>query len=255
MRILITNDDGIDAPGIAIMEAAARTLTDDVWTVAPASEQSGQSRAVTLSAPLRMEQRDARRFAVAGTPADCITMALNVALDRKPDLVLSGVNQGFNVADDVLYSGTVGAAMQAASVGVRAMAFSQAYRRIGQEMEKDIWPVARECCADTLRRLLALKIDRRLVLNVNFPAVAVEDVVGLMVTRKGSRLGQELFTDDRDDGRGQAYHWVRFRREPGEPEPGTDLAALASGAISVTPLGADLTAHNMLEPLSSALSV
>lgn len=250
MRILITNDDGIDAAGLAILEAAARTLTDDVWVVAPATEQSGQSRAITLVSPLRMAKLSDKRFAVSGTPADCVAMALNVAMDSPPDLVLSGVNQGFNIADDMLYSGTVGAAMQAASSGIRAMAFSQAYQRLGQEFESDIWSAARGHCADTLQSLLSLKVENRIVLNVNFPAVDSDAVRGLAMVRQGSRAHHEIFTDDRDDGRGHAYHWIRFRRDAGNAGADTDLGAMANSQISVTPLGADLTDHTALAALS-----
>ena len=181
MRILVTNDDGIDAAGLAILTEAARQLTDDVWIVAPATEQSGQSHAVTLTDPLRIARLDEKRFAVSGTPADCVTMALEVAMDAPPDLVLSGVNQGFNVADDMLYSGTVGAAMQASASGIRAIAFSQAYKRLGQEHDEDIWMAAQGHCGSTLQTLAALDHDPKTVLNVNFPACPAEEVEGLEV--------------------------------------------------------------------------
>ena len=253
MRILVTNDDGIDAPGLAILVAAARVLTDDVWIVAPATEQSGQSHAVTLVDPLRIAKLDDKRYAVSGTPADCVAMALDVAMDARPDLVLSGVNQGFNIADDMLYSGTVGAAMQASASGVRAIAFSQAYKRLGQEHEEDIWGAARAHCSPTLKALATLDHDPKTVLNVNFPACAAEAVAGIEIGRQGRRARHEVYTDDRTDGRGHSYHWLRFRREAGEPEAGTDLAALASNRISVTPLSNDLTRHDAVAPLAAAL--
>ena len=137
MRILVTNDDGIDAPGLKILTEAAQSLSDDVWVIAPATEQSGQSHAITLTEPLRFTALGDQHFAVNGTPADCVAMAMSVIMDGPPDLVVSGVNQGFNIANDMLYSGTVGAAMQAATSGVRALAFSQAYQRLGQEKEAD----------------------------------------------------------------------------------------------------------------------
>ena len=254
MRILITNDDGIDAPGLAILEEAARTLSDDVWTVAPATEQSGQSQAVTLADPLRMARLADRRYAVDGTPADCVTMALNVVLDRAPDLVLSGVNQGFNIADDMPYSGTVGAALHAAGMGIRALAFSQAYDRLGQEREEDIWGSSRSHCAATLDTLLTVEQPRGTVLNVNFPPVPGDAVTGLSAVRQGARALHEVFTDDRTDARGKPYFWVRFRRDPGEPGADTDLGALARNRISVTPLRADLTDAGALAPLAEALA-
>jgi len=254
MRILITNDDGIDAPGLAILERAARTLSDDVWTVAPATEQSGQSQAITLTDPLRVASLGAQRYAVSGTPADCVTIALNVVLDAAPDLVLSGVNQGFNIADDMPYSGTVGAAMHAAGAGIRAMAFSQAYKRLGQEAESDIWSAARDLCASTVKDLLAVQQPVGTVLNVNFPPVSAAEVTGLSVVRQGVRAQHEIYTDDRVDSRGAAYHWVRFRRDAGDAPDDTDLGAMAAGRISVTPLRADLTDTAALGALSDALS-
>jgi len=252
MRILITNDDGIDAAGLGILEDAARTISDDVWVVAPSAEQSGQSRAVTLTTPLRLAQLGEKRFSVNGTPADCVVMALSVALDAKPDLVLSGVNQGFNVSSDILYSGTVGAAMEGMQGGVRAIAFSQAYA--AERRGPELWSTARAYTASTLSQLLKLEQSPNQIWNVNFPAVDAQEVKGLAVTRQGVRAVHDVFTDDRDDGRGNSYHWLRFRRETGEPEAGTDLAALAAGQISVTPLGSDLTALDTLGPLASALN-
>ncbi len=254
MRVLITNDDGIDAPGLAILEQAARTISDDVWVVAPATEQSGQSQAVTLADPLRIAKLGARRYAVDGTPADCVTMALNVVMESAPDLVLSGVNQGFNIADDMPYSGTVGAALHAASAGVRAMAFSQAYKRLGQELDEEIWGAARAHCAGTLKTLLAIEQPRGMALNVNFPPVPGEAVKGLAVVRQGLRAVNEIFAEDRTDVRGNPYYWVRFRRDAGEVAPDTDLGAMANAQISVTPLRADLTDMAALGPLADALA-
>ena len=254
MRILITNDDGIDAPGLAILEEAARTLSDDVWTVAPATEQSGQGSAITLADPLRVSHLSGQRYAVSGTPADCVTMALNVVMDGKPDLVLSGVNQGFNIADDMPYSGTVGAALHAASCGIRAFAFSQAYNRLGQEKDTDIWTAAREHCAATIKTLLTTPEQPRIVLNVNFPPCPASEVTGLAVVRQGNRAEHMVYTDDREDGRGGAYHWVRFRRDAGDAPTDTDLGAMAARQISVTPIRADFTDTAALGPLADALS-
>lgn len=255
MRILVTNDDGIDAPGLEILTKAARSLSSDVWIVAPATEQSGQSHAVTLTEPLRVARLDESRYAVNGTPADCVAMAMSVVMDSPPDLVLSGVNQGFNIANDMLYSGTVGAAMQAATAGVRSIAFSQAYQRIGQEKEADIWDAAREHCLPVLKQLIALDRDPRIVLNVNFPPCPAAEVAGLAPVRQGNRKLHEVYTDDREDGRGHRYHWLRFRRDGTEPDPGTDLWAMKEKRIAVTPMRADLTAHDHLDTLAEALNV
>jgi len=254
MRILVTNDDGIDAPGLKILTEAAQSLGADVWVVAPASEQSGQSHAITLTEPLRYTEVGTRRFAVTGTPADCVAMAMSVIMDGPPDLVVSGVNQGFNIANDMLYSGTVGAAMQAATSGVRALAFSQAYQRLGQEKEADIWDASRTHCAATLKQLATLEMDKRIVLNVNFPPCSAAEVAGMSSVKQGSRALHQIYTDDREDGRGHSYHWLRFRRDASNPEPGTDLWAMAEKRISVTPLRADLTAHDALSSLTEALN-
>lgn len=254
MRILVTNDDGIDAPGLEILTSAAKSLGSEVWIVAPATEQSGQSHAVTLTEPLRFARLDERRYAVNGTPADCVAMAMSAIMDAPPDLVVSGVNQGFNIADDMLYSGTVGAAMQASTSGVRAIAFSQAYKRLGQETEADIWDASRTHCAATLKTLLALEMDPRTVLNVNFPPCSAAEVTGLASVRQGNRKLHEVYTEERVDGRGHTYHWLRFRRDAEGPETGTDLWAMAEKRISVTPMRADLTAHDLLSPLAEALN-
>lgn len=253
MRILVTNDDGIDAPGLEILTEAARALGSEVWIVAPATEQSGQSHAVTLTEPLRAARLDERRYAVNGTPADCVAMAISVIMDGRPDLVVSGVNQGFNIANDMLYSGTVGAAMQAATSGVPAIAFSQAYQRLGQELESDIWDAARVHCAPTLKTLAALDRDASTVFNVNFPPCSAVEVAGLSSVAQGNRAVHEVYTDDRTDGRGHHYHWLRFRRDGTNPAPGTDLWAMAEKRISVTPLRADLTAHDKVASLAEAL--
>ena len=255
MRILITNDDGIDAPGLTILEEAARAISNDVWVVAPATEQSGQSQAVTLADPLRVAMVGDRRYAVGGTPADCVTIALNAVMGHPPDLVLSGINQGFNIADDMPYSGTVGAALHAASAGIRAIAFSQAYTHLGQEDEEDIWSAARMHCASTIRTLMAVDQPHGVVLNVNFPAVAGDAVAGLSVVRQGTRAQHEVTVDDRVDVRGHLYYWVRFSREAGDAPQDTDLGAMASAHISVTPLRADFTDTAALGPLADALAL
>jgi len=254
MRILVTNDDGIDAPGLAILEEAARSISNDVWVVAPATEQSGQSQALTLIDPLRIAQVGERRYAVDGTPADCVTMALHVAMGRAPDLVLSGINQGFNIADDMPYSGTVGAALHAATAGIRAIAFSQAYTRLGQEDEEDIWDASRVHCAETLRTLLAVEQPQGTALNVNFPPVPADRVAGMAVVSQGMRSVHDVYVDDRIDARGHPYYWVRFRREAGDAPEETDLGALAAHRIAVTPLRADLTDAASLAPLAAALA-
>src|SRR5580692_4858847 len=175
MRILVTNDDGIHAPGLAVAEAIARALTDDVWVVAPETEQSGASHSLTLALPLRLRRISERRFAVAGTPTDCVMMAaLHVLKQQPPELVLSGVNWGSNLADDVTYSGTIAGAMEGCALGIPAIALSQAG---GENARLEIdWSPAQTHGPDLVRQLLAAGWPLGTLINVNFPACAAGEV-------------------------------------------------------------------------------
>ena len=246
MRILLTNDDGIDAPGLAILREIAETFGTEVWTVAPASDQSGIGHALTLSHPLRVTERGDRSFAVTGTPADCVIVAVREMMDDAPDLVLSGINQGQNIADDVAYSGTIGGAMEAAMMGLRSIAISQAYRRDADGVHVP-WANAQAVLPTLLPELLSLDLPDPTFLNVNLPAT--DTVNGLRVTRQG-RVAHSLGTERREDGRGKPYRWLRFGRGVPEAQPGSDIAALADGSVSITPLHTDLTAHDLLPDLA-----
>lgn len=241
MRILLTNDDGIDAPGFAVLEAIAATLSDDVWAVAPAEEQSGTGHSLTLSQPVRMRRRGERRFAVAGTPTDAVMLAIaHVMKDCPPDLILSGVNRGANLGEDVTYSGTVSAAMEGALAGVRSIALSQVYSREG--MGDTVTFAAAEAWAPrVIAALLDQAIAPRTLVNVNFPALAPDAVKGVRVCRQGFRDYGRLRIDQRTDPRGFPYYW--FGLAPIEQTPGhvTDLEVIADGYVSVTPLALDLT--------------
>ena len=251
MRVLITNDDGINAPGLAVMERIAAEIADEVWTVAPETDQSGVSHALTFSHPLRIREVEARRFAVTGTPADCAIVGVRTILPELPDLVLSGVNAGVNVADDVVYSGTVGGAMEARLMGLPAIALSQGYRYA--ERKAVPWHTAEAHGAGVLRRLIGLDLPDGTFLNVNFPAVEPDEVTGIAAARQGS-VEHDLHAEAREDMRGNAYHWLRFGR--GEPvvQEGTDVATLRDRSICVTPLHVDLTAHASMETVRAALS-
>jgi 5'-nucleotidase len=240
MRILVTNDDGIHAPGLAVLERIAANLSDDVVVVAPEYDQSGVAHSLSLNDPLRLRKISERRFAVKGTPTDCVIMAVRLILEgRKPELVLSGVNRGQNAADDITYSGTIAGAMEGAMLGIPSIALSQCYGTSGRD---DIdWGCAEAHAPGLIKTLLAEGIDPDVLINVNFPACSAPEVEGTCVTVQGRRDLQTVRIEPRADGRGNPYYWVAFDRDVVEPSPGTDLDALINRRISVTPLKLDLT--------------
>lgn len=251
LRILVTNDDGVHAPGLKVLERIAQALSNDVWVVAPEYEQSGASHSLTLSDPLRVRQISRRRFAVRGTPTDCVMMAVHELIpNRPPDLVLSGVNRGANLGEDVTYSGTVAAAMEGALLRIPSIALSQQLTP-GQPVK---WSTAEHHGPEVIRKLLAAGWDPNVLINVNFPDVPHDKVTGVMVCRQGRRDLSDLIIDSRIDARGQPYYWLGFRRQKGKPKPASDLAAMEAGAISVTPLQLDLTEDRALKRLKAALS-
>jgi len=241
MRILITNDDGIHAPGLDVCEQIARGLSDDVWIVAPEYDQSGVSHSLSLNDPLRLREIDRRRFAVKGTPTDCVIMGVRHILDDKgPDLVLSGVNRGRNAAEDVTYSGTIAGAMEGTILGIPSMALSQSYD--GGNRHRPHWETAMRFAPDIIRRVLAEGLPHDVFVNINFPNCAPHDVAGIAVTSQGKRHQELLCIETRHDGRGNPYYWIGFvRRDRPAPADGTDLSALAHNRIAVTPLRLDMT--------------
>lgn len=250
MRILITNDDGIHAPGLAVLEDIARALSDDVWVVAPETDQSGKAHSLTLSDPLRLREIDDRHFAVSGTPTDSVIMGIRHLLPVKPDLVLSGVNRGANIADDVTYSGTVAGAMEGTILGVPSIALSQSFAWAHDAVVP--WDCARTHGPKVIRTLVEAGIPDGILINVNFPNRAPEAVTGVIVTAQGERNGDLIHVDQRMDNRGFPYYWIAYRPKRLSPGEGTDLWALDQGAISVTPLRLDLTDHAMRQRLSHA---
>ncbi|MEI2385969.1 5'/3'-nucleotidase SurE [Breoghania sp. JC706] len=252
MRILVTNDDGIHAPGLKVAESIARTLSDDVWVVAPETDQSGVAHSLSLSDPLRLRELGAKRYAVRGTPTDCVIMGVKHILPGAPDLVISGVNRGQNLADDVTYSGTVAGAMEGTLLGIRSVALSQTYGIVNKD--RTPFETAEHHAPELLRRLLERPHPVGKFYNINFPDCAPEDVAGIEVTVQGRRNAEQLYVDERADGRGIPYFWVAFRRMRSEPEAGTDLHAIYEGKISVTPLGLDLTDHASMSELSEYLA-
>ena len=239
-RILVSNDDGIHAPGLEVAERIAAKLSDDVWVVAPETEQSGASHSLTLTLPLRVRRIGAKRFAIQGTPTDSVMMAvLHLMKDHPPDLVLSGVNRGFNVADDVTYSGTVAAAMEGTVLGVPSVALSQTVdERDGAELH---WACAEHHGPALIEKLVAIGWPPGVLLNVNFPDLPPDRVKGIAVTQQGTRDQSMLRVDQRVDARGQTYFWIGFKRILSDPQTGSDLRAIYDGKISVTPLHLNLT--------------
>ncbi|MGY6710264.1 MAG: 5'/3'-nucleotidase SurE [Rhizobiaceae bacterium] len=252
MRILLTNDDGIHAEGLEVLERIARTISDDVWVVAPETDQSGFAHSLSLSEPLRMRKLDDRHYALRGTPTDCVIMGVRRLLPEPPDLILSGVNSGSNIADDVTYSGTIAGAMEGTLLGVRSIALSQAYT-VTEEGRTVRWDTAEKIGTEIIGKLVGLDLPAGVFLNVNFPAVAPDEVKGTRVANQGKRL-HGLWIEERKDGRGFPYYWLRFGREAPEVRAGTDMAALRDGFVSVTPLHLDLTANEVMDPIAKALS-
>jgi 5'-nucleotidase len=251
MRILLTNDDGVNAPGLRILEAIAATLSDDVWIVAPSEEQSGAGHSLTLSEPVRLRKLGERRFAVTGTPTDAVMMGLaHILAEHKPDLILSGVNRGANLGEDVTYSGTVSAAMEGALAGITSIALSQSYAREG--MGDTVPFAAAEAWAGrVLAPLLATSFAPKTLVNINFPALPPEEVKGVRVVRQGIRDYGRLNIDRRTDPRGYNYYWFGLRPIPHTPGHATDLEAIADGYVSVTPLHLDLTHEPSLATLGA----
>ncbi len=250
MRILVTNDDGINASGLETLERIARAVSDDVWVVAPESEQSGASHSLTLADPIRIRKIADRRFEVFGTPTDCVVMAVRKIMPGNPDLVLSGVNRGQNIADDVTYSGTIAAAMEGTTLGFKSFALSQV---MGMHNEGESFDVAEHYGPDIVRKLVKMELGPGVLVNINFPDCRPEELQGVEVTRQGRRDQNNLVVDERIDTRGRPYYWLGFHRERGNPPAGTDLRAVFDRRISVTPLHLNLTQVEAMEAIRSAI--
>ena len=240
MRILLTNDDGIHAPGLEVLEAIARRLSDDIWICAPTEEQSGAGHSLTLTRPVRLRRHDERRFSVSGTPTDSVTMALRKVMPAPPDLILSGVNRGANMGDDVTYSGTVSAALEGALAGIRSIALSQVYTREGLG-EAVPFEAAEAWGARVLRPLLDAPFAERTLVNVNFPPLGADAVKGIRVVRQGFHDYARGSLVESTDPRGFPYFWFGLHGIEHTPGHQTDLEAIADGFVSVTPLQLDLT--------------
>ncbi len=247
-RILIVNDDGIDAPGIRLLEEVARGFSDDVWVVAPDEERSGAGHSMSLATPTRVKKRGERHFAVKGTPTDCAMLGICDLLEgRKPDVLLSGVNRGPNLAEDLTYSGTAGAAMEGALLGVPSIAFSQ----ICTYSPQIPWETSRIYARIVLEKLLALKPEPGVFHNVNFPDCEPDQVKGIRVTRLGLRPPGNFHPVRRVDERNTPYYWIKTAFQKGGDAPDNDLGAALDHMVSITPVQLDMTADRLLPELKA----
>lgn len=254
-RILVTNDDGIHAPGVLLLERLAQDLCRDegggeVWLIAPESEQSGKSHSLSLADPIRIRELEPRKIAVRGSPTDCVVLGNNhIMAEAKPTMILSGINRGANLADDLSYSGTCAAAMEGVLLGIPAIAMSQCF----SNREDVPWRTAQAHAPALLRALLATDLPREVFVNVNFPPCEPEQVKGVRVTRQGRRKVNQANVTPRVDPRGFSYFWLNFKHDVGDAPADTDLGAVAENYISVTPLHLDMTQHDWRDPLQEQL--
>jgi 5'-nucleotidase len=253
MRILVTNDDGINSDGLDVCAEIGRALSDDVWVVAPEFDQSGVSHSLSLNDPLRLREIGERRFAVKGTPTDCVIMgAKHVLKERRPNLVLSGVNRGRNTGEDVIYSGTLAGAVEGTILHIPSVALSQSYNSRGGE--EPHWETAIKFAPDIIRRVLAAGIPDEVLININFPNCRPEEVKGVAVTSQGRHHQERLRIDQRQDGRGNPYYWIMYvPNRSHQGGGGTDVAALADNRIAVTPLRLDMTDEPFMTKLAEVL--
>ncbi len=261
MRILITNDDGINAPGLQVLHKIATEIagpTGEVWTVAPAFEQSGVGHCISYTHPTMIAELGPRRFAAEGSPADCVLAGLyHVMKDAKPDLILSGVNRGNNAGENVLYSGTIGAAIEGALHGIKSIALSQFFGPANAQLD-DPFDAAAQLGAALVRQLLDKALwddaDYRLFYNVNFPPVPAADVKGTKVASQGFRRYTAFSLDPHTSPSGRQFLWIKGGEQAKPTLPGTDVTANVEGYIAVTPLRCDLTAHEVLKDLEARLA-
>ncbi len=251
MRILLTNDDGVTAKGLKVLKKIALSLSDDVWSVAPATEQSAASRGVSLHNPVVVRKLAEKTYSVNGTPTDCVIVALReIMRDNPPDLLLSGVNRGQNIAEDIGFSGTVAGALQGMQMGVKSIALSQARGFETYNHGQANWKTALEYGPNILKKLIKEGWPENVVLNINFPDVKA-DISGIRMTRQGKRDFEMSNIDKREHPRGGYYYWLTYKGGRSDPVDGTDLRAVYDGYISITPIHIDHTHYKTLEHLAA----
>ena len=244
-RVLISNDDGVNAPGIKVLERALKRIAGEVWVVAPETEQSAASHSLTLRMPLRIRKINARKFAINGTPTDAVMLGVQHVMNKcRPDLVVSGVNRGGNLGEDVTYSGTVAAAMEGTLLGIPSVAFSLA----ASDGAKAHWATAEVYVEKVLKYLAGVSFPQGVLVNVNIPDCPADEVTGIESTRQGRRkIGCELLQGR--DPKGKPYFWIGAQRDEDVSRPGTDLEAVARNAVSVAPISMDLHHAGMAKRL------
>lgn len=248
-KILVTNDDGINAPGLKVLERIARALSKEVWVVAPEQEQSGAAHSLTLHLPVRVRNISPRRFAVSGTPTDCVLLALREIIPGKDvDLVLSGVNRSSNVGDDVTYSGTVAAAMEGTNLDVPSIALSQAC----SDRERMHWKTAEHFAPGLIKKLVKAGWPKNTLINLNFPDCTPDQVKGVRLCPQGKRL-VNVALSERVDPKGRPYYWLGGDRENTADRSGVDIDLLERRYITVTPLTLDLTDYRTMETLQKII--
>lgn len=249
-RVILTNDDGIDAPGMAVLEEIAAQIAREVWVVAPEHDQSGQSHAISLHHAIRVSERGPRRFGVTGTPGDCAAMGICYLMkDAPPQLMLSGVNRGLNLGVESVFSGTVGGAMTAMMLGVPAIALSQAF----SDRNNVPWDTARALGPKTIMHLVDIGWAKGACLNVNFPPRPADEVLPIALAKQGEGVVGGMNVETRTDPRGLTYHWLNFRRGDRRQSPGTDYSAMRAGHIVVTPLRYDRTDEDAFTEMAEKL--
>jgi 5'-nucleotidase len=247
-RVLIVNDDGIDAPGIVLLEEIVRRFTDDVWVVAPDEERSGAGHSLSMSHPIRVRQRDSRHFAIKGTPTDCALLGVyELMQDRRPDVLLSGINRGPNLAEDITYSGTASAAIEGAMLGIPSVALSQV---IAYKSEIH-WDTARLYAPIVIERLLTMHWRQGTFVNVNFPNCPPDKVTGIRITSQGMRPPGTFRPVARIDERHVPYYWIKVAYPHGGEADGNDLQAAADNAVSVTPLQLNMTSYDLMPEVTT----
>ncbi len=241
--ILLTNDDGVESPALQILADVSEDL-GEVWVFAPDREQSGVGHGVSLHRPLRVTEVRERWYAIDGTPTDCVLLATRQFLDRKPDLLLSGINSGPNLGDDITYSGTVAGAYEGMLLGIPSIALSNA------SYDPTDYQTAARCGALLARHVLKNGLPKDTVLNVNVPNVPYEQLKGIAITRQGLREFEDEIIE-REDPRGKTYYWIGGARPKGLNHPGTDIEATENNQVSVTPLHRNLTNLDAFEALEA----
>ncbi|MGJ8513966.1 5'/3'-nucleotidase SurE [Carnimonas bestiolae] len=250
-RILLTNDDGISAPGLKALASVAHGLAHEVWIVAPAHDQSGVATSLSLHDPLRINELAPRHFAVSGTPADCTAIAIrHLMADNPPDLVLSGINRGANLGTETSYSGTVGAALTAIALGVPAIALSQAFTD-GQPVR---WETAETLAPAALQRLITLGWPSHVALNVNFPDLPADQAKPLTATQQGKGALETIDVIAREDPRQQPYYWLKIRRQAEEANDNSETHCLSDGHITVSPIAFERTDQVTFQHLHTQLA-